>query len=172
MSDSVRPHRRQPTRLLRPWGFPGKSTGVRCHRLLYGTAWTPTIKPGPALGASPLRLQTWGARTGHLGRNLVPILRQRPVSIIKHCFPAARFWSHLLNSHRNSRVYPLDKVEPLRNDKQGSCNQINTLEGVFSPKSRMDLLDKHWDPRCRKQAKGKWSHLGEKHEQKDWKKPR
>ena len=34
MSDSVRPHRQQPTRLLRPWEFPGKSTGVGCHRLL------------------------------------------------------------------------------------------------------------------------------------------
>ena len=34
MSNSVRPHRRQPTRLLRPWDFPGKSTGVGCHRLL------------------------------------------------------------------------------------------------------------------------------------------
>ena len=33
-SDSVRPHRRQPTRLLRPWDFPGKSTGVGCHCLL------------------------------------------------------------------------------------------------------------------------------------------
>ena len=26
-----RPHRLQPTRLLRPWDFPGKSTGVGCH---------------------------------------------------------------------------------------------------------------------------------------------
>ena len=34
MSDSVQPHRWQPTRLLRPWDFPGKSTGVRCHCLL------------------------------------------------------------------------------------------------------------------------------------------
>ena len=34
MSDSVRPHRRQPTRLLRPWGSPGKNTGVDCHFLL------------------------------------------------------------------------------------------------------------------------------------------
>ena len=31
MSDSVRPHRRQPTRLRRPWDFPGKNTGVGCH---------------------------------------------------------------------------------------------------------------------------------------------
>ena len=34
VSNSVRPHRRQPTRLLRPWDFPGKSTGVGCHCLL------------------------------------------------------------------------------------------------------------------------------------------
>ena len=34
MSDSVRPHRRQPTRLPRPWDSPGKNTGVGCHCLL------------------------------------------------------------------------------------------------------------------------------------------
>ena len=31
MSDSVRPHRRQPTRLPRPWDSPGKNTGVGRH---------------------------------------------------------------------------------------------------------------------------------------------
>ena len=34
VSDSVRPHRRQPTRLPRPWDSPGKNTGVGCHFLL------------------------------------------------------------------------------------------------------------------------------------------
>ena len=34
MSDSVRPHRQQPTRLPRPWDSTGKNTGVRCHFLL------------------------------------------------------------------------------------------------------------------------------------------
>ena len=34
MSDSVRPHKRQPTRLLCPWDSPGKNTGVGCHFLL------------------------------------------------------------------------------------------------------------------------------------------
>ena len=33
MSDSVRAHRRQPTRLLCPWDSPGKNTGVGCHFL-------------------------------------------------------------------------------------------------------------------------------------------
>ena len=34
MSDSVRPHRWQPTRLPGPWDSPGKNTGVGCHFLL------------------------------------------------------------------------------------------------------------------------------------------
>ena len=34
MSDSVRLHRRQPTRLPRPWDSPGKNTGVGCRFLL------------------------------------------------------------------------------------------------------------------------------------------
>ena len=34
MSDSVRPHRWQPTRLLCPWDSPGKNAGVGCHFLL------------------------------------------------------------------------------------------------------------------------------------------
>ena len=33
MSDSVRPHRQQPTRLPHPWDSPGKTTGVDCHFL-------------------------------------------------------------------------------------------------------------------------------------------
>ena len=33
MSDSVQPHRLQPTRLPRPWDSPGKNTGVGCHFL-------------------------------------------------------------------------------------------------------------------------------------------
>ena len=34
MSNCVRPHRRQPTRLPHPWDSPGKNTGVGCHFLL------------------------------------------------------------------------------------------------------------------------------------------
>ena len=36
VSDSSRPCGLQPTRLLRPWDFPGKSAGVGCH------SWIPT----------------------------------------------------------------------------------------------------------------------------------
>ena len=34
MSDSVQPHKQQPTRLRCPWDSPGKNTGVGCHFLL------------------------------------------------------------------------------------------------------------------------------------------
>ena len=34
MSNSMQPHRRQPTGLPRPWDSPGKNTGVGCHFLL------------------------------------------------------------------------------------------------------------------------------------------
>ena len=37
--NSLRPHGLQPTRLLRPWDFPGKSTGVGCHCLLQEKCW-------------------------------------------------------------------------------------------------------------------------------------
>ena len=35
MSDPQQPHGLQPSRLLLPWDFPGKSTGVGCHCLLH-----------------------------------------------------------------------------------------------------------------------------------------
>ena len=46
VSDSSRPHGLQPTRLLCPWDFPDKSTGVGCHCLLllvflHMTKWSP-----------------------------------------------------------------------------------------------------------------------------------
>ena len=40
------PHRLQPTRLLCPWDFPGKDTGVGCHFLLQGIFPTQGSKPG------------------------------------------------------------------------------------------------------------------------------
>ena len=40
VSDSLWPHELQPTRLLRPWDFPGKSTGVGCHCLLHFASFT------------------------------------------------------------------------------------------------------------------------------------
>ena len=46
MSNSLQPHGLQPTRLLCPWDFPGKNTGVSCHFLFQGTFLTQGSNPG------------------------------------------------------------------------------------------------------------------------------
>ena len=46
VSNSLRPHGLQPTRLLRLWNFPGKNTGVGCHFLLQGIFPTQRSNPG------------------------------------------------------------------------------------------------------------------------------
>ena len=73
MSDSVRPLRRQPTRLPRPWDSPGKNTGVGCHFLLqcmkmkvkslspvrlFATPWSAASQALSSMGFSRLE---WGA---------------------------------------------------------------------------------------------------------------
>ena len=45
VSNSLQPHGLQPTRLLCPWDFPGKNTGLGCHFLLQ--------KIFPVLGLNP-----------------------------------------------------------------------------------------------------------------------
>ena len=70
MSDSVRPHRRQPMRLPRPWVSPGKNTGVGCHFLLQcmkvkslslvrllANPWTAEDQAPPSMGFS--RQEYW-----------------------------------------------------------------------------------------------------------------
>ena len=59
MSNSVRPHRWKPTRLLHPWDSPSKSSGVGCHFLNSGDL--------PELGIEP-RSPTWLYRLRHLTR--------------------------------------------------------------------------------------------------------
>ena len=46
MPNSSRPHGLQPTRLLHPWDFPDKSTGVGCHFLLQRIFPTQGSNPG------------------------------------------------------------------------------------------------------------------------------
>ena len=45
---TLRPHRRQATRLPRPWDSPGKSTGVGCHFLLHRYSNTNNSNPPPS----------------------------------------------------------------------------------------------------------------------------
>ena len=98
MSDSVRPHRRQPTRLPHPWDSPGKNTGVGCHFLLQcmkvksesevaqlcTTLSDPMdcSLPGSSIhGIFQARVLEWGAiafsraTSSHKQKEIIPILR-------------------------------------------------------------------------------------------------
>ena len=74
MSNSVRPHRGQPTKLSRPWDSPGENIGVDCHFLLQcrkvkmkvkspscvqllATPWTAAYQAPPSMGFS--RQEHW-----------------------------------------------------------------------------------------------------------------
>ena len=48
MSDSSQPHGPKPARLLHPWDFPGKSTGVGCHCLIQSAK----TRPGADCGSN------------------------------------------------------------------------------------------------------------------------
>ena len=84
MSDSSRPHGLQPTRLLCPWDFPDKNTGVGCHFLLQGIL--------------PTR-----------GWNLLPLLHWQADSLLlmRPDMPQTHFYFHTKESHsvikRNGR---------------------------------------------------------------------
>ena len=68
VSDSLGPHGLYPARLLRPWDFSGKNTGVGCHLLLQGLfpaqgSSLPVSPESPALQAESLVLSHWGSPT-------------------------------------------------------------------------------------------------------------
>ena len=60
VSDSLRPHGLQPTRLLCPWDSPGKNIGVDCHSLLQGICPTQGSNLGlPYCKQILYRLEPW-----------------------------------------------------------------------------------------------------------------
>ena len=89
MSDSVRPHRQQPTRLPRPWDSPSKNTGVGCHFLLQcmkvksesevaqscptlGDLMDCSLSGSSVHGIFQARVLEWGAIALHKGKKMFP----------------------------------------------------------------------------------------------------
>ena len=63
-----------PTRLLLPWEFPGKNTGVGCHFLLQGNLPNQGVKPGSlALQADTLPSEPPEKSSSHLGSPTINI---------------------------------------------------------------------------------------------------
>ena len=93
MSDSVQPHRWQPTRLPRPWDSPGKNTGVGCHFLLQCMK----VKSESEVAQSCLILSD-------------PVDCSLPGSSIHGIFQAKEYWRGVpLPSPNNKRTWQLRK---------------------------------------------------------------
>ena len=96
---TLRPHRRQPTRLPRPWDSPGKNTGVGCHFLLQcmkgkvkvkslgrvrllATPWPAAHRAPPSMGFS--RQEYWSGVPSYwrtLKNHTIPFVKVRHGSL-------------------------------------------------------------------------------------------
>ena len=119
VSDSVWPHRRQPTRLPRPWDSPGKNTGVGCHFLFQcmkvksesevpqscptlAIPWTAAYQAPPSMGFS--RQEYWSGVP-------LPSLRNHHVSF-QNADPRPHCWGRRNAFHKPfslfiNRIYVL-----------------------------------------------------------------
>ena len=130
VSDSVRPHRRQPTRLRRPWDSPGKNTGVGYHFLLQcmkvksesevaqlcqtlATPWTAAYQAPPSMGFS--RQEYWS-------RVPSPSPGGLPVAGIEAASPAL-LKDSLPVSHRGSSCKPVQNGRKIKDVVLGMKKQ-------------------------------------------------
>ena len=109
-SDSLRPHELYPTRLLRPWDFPGKSTGVDCRFLLQGIFPTQGLNPGlPHCRETLYRLSQqgsqyskwcWGKVSTLLGISNQNPRRPPPAALVdfsrRQCLDASQLLNYLV----------------------------------------------------------------------------
>ena len=89
MSDPQRPQGLQPSRLLRPWDFPGKSTGVGCHFLLRFSSLRNCFSPLHSEG---------------VGQEMEPL---RPLQTSTFCERGAVFCSRGSSSSLRALLWPL-----------------------------------------------------------------
>ena len=123
MSDSVRPHRRQPTRLPRPWDSPGKNTGVGCHFLCQCMK----VKSGSEVAQSCLTLCdpvdcSLPGSSAH-GIFQARVLEWGAIAFSFKCFSSALFvipWSKDF-CFRNSLTWCFHKKKKIFEEGQGSA---------------------------------------------------
>ena len=149
MSDSVRPHRWQPTRLPSPWDSPGKNTGVGCHFLLQCmkvksksevAQLCPTLSdpmdcnlPGSSVhGVFQARVLEWGAITfSAISLSLLKPMSIESMMLSNHlilCCPLL-----LLSSVFPSiRVFSDESVLRIRWPKYWSLSFSNSLSNEYS----------------------------------------
>ena len=127
MSNSVRPHRGQPTRLPRPWDSPGKNTGVGCHFLLQ--CMKVKVKSLSPVRLSPVRLLStpWTAAY------------QAPPSM---GFARQEYWSWVpLPSHKRTEIHPNSFI-PLSRAKWQDIHTWTFETGTYLSLQSLKKIDK------------------------------
>ena len=157
MSDSLRPHRWQPTRLRCPWDSPGKNTGVGCHFLpqcmkvksesevaqsvrLLVTPWTAAHQAPPSMGFS--RQENWSGVPLPSPDSSYPVLKTEG-ALYKHSFIlsiiksfSSYFSKYIVSVHHTSGL-----VLPLRSPQNSkryegyviTSHKIPMMKVLFFP---------------------------------------
>ena len=120
MSNSLRPCGLQPTKLLCPWSFPGKNTGVGCHALLQEifptqgsnlgllhckTDSLPSELPGKSTQLTYLKANPHGETPSQIGPEIMfHLLSEHPLAQLhkintSHTFNSFRDPDNLLDLH-------------------------------------------------------------------------
>ena len=98
------PHGLQPTRLLCPWNFPGKSTGVECHCLLHvGVINNVAIVSVAQQSGSAIHIHTYVSILPH----------SLPIQSLHNIEQSSLLWAHFVTSFVVSSKAILLKVLPL-----------------------------------------------------------
>ena len=100
MSDSLQPYGLQPTRVLCPWDFPGKNTGVGCHFLLQG------IFPTQVLNLGLRHCRQISYRLSHLAFHVDFLIKAILTSLKWYCFVVLICFS-LVISDAEHLLWPL-----------------------------------------------------------------
>ena len=153
VSDSSWPHGLQPTRLLHPWDFPGKSTGVGCHCLLHKSLQSCPIicdlMDCSPLGSSvhgilQIRILEWVAMPSSRGSSwsMDWIMFLMSPALVRRFFTISATWEAL-------DVPEDSQTQHIENQSQHPCLQINfpfsvnNATSTWSPKRETGRHSEH-----------------------------
>ena len=123
VSNSSRPHGLQPTRLFRPWDFPGKSTGVGCHCLLrspgYLSSNTQSVFYRRINLLSLISMVRHNKRLETLKNCFIPLLHNLPISFKKGSSVSNVIYLHHTHTHTHTHPSSLNNLESSSKNNQG-----------------------------------------------------
>ena len=139
----LRPQGLQPARLLCPWDFPGRNTGVGCYFLLQGIFLTQRLNPCFLLGRWILyHGVTWKAQIFFI--MLIKTFSPNKICIYKSlCTPESHMRSGSLSVHLLTCLQWLQ----FSVDKHLLSNEYKSLKGSF--KSNSWIRNEKWATKCR-----------------------